>query len=185
MHVLNKGLVVASLLCAGFLSHHQDAKKEPAGMAVPEPTAEHKWLAEDAGKWKATGKYQVGPGVWVPISGVQTNTMQQGGLWQIIDFKDDAGQFSGHGVAGYDPGRKKFMSLWVDNASAEFAPAEGTLSADKKTLTSEFTKTDASGKKVKVTETFLRKDSKTTLMEMFDTVDGKPVKTLEITYTRM
>ena len=61
--------------------------------------------------------------------------MQQGGLWQIIDFKDDDGKFAGHGVAGYDPAKKKFVSVWVDNWAMALEPAEGTLSADKKTLT--------------------------------------------------
>ena len=66
------------------------------------------------------------------MNGVQTNTMQQGGLWQIIDFKDDTGGFVGHGVAGYDPMKKKFVSVWVDNMGTALSPAEGTLSADKK-----------------------------------------------------
>jgi hypothetical protein len=192
MHALIKCLVVTTVLAIAFFAFEaiQDAKQDakPAGGMPPgpEPTAEHKWLADGAGKWKATGKVFVGPGQEMPLSGVQTNTMQPGGLWQITDFKEDTGPFVGHGIAGYDPAKKKFVSVWVDSMGTELAPAEGTLSADKKTLTMEFMATGPTGEKEKMKETITRKDDKTSFFEMFKVgADGKQMKVLEITYTKM
>jgi len=121
------------------------------------------------------------------MNGVQTVTMQEGGLWQMIDFKADDGKFFGHGVAGYDPAKKKFVSVWVDNWTMSMDPAEGTLSADKKTLTLNFGMTDPkSGARMAMIETITRKDDKTTLLEMsMATPDEKTIKVLEITYTKM
>jgi hypothetical protein len=189
MNALIKCLAVVSLVGAGFVAHDftQDEKAkggQDAGM--PQPTEEHKWLAAGAGKWKATGKYMMGPENWVPINGVQTNTMQTGGFWQVIEFKDDTGQFAGNGLVGYDPLKKKFVSVWVDSMTTELPLSEGTLSADKKTMSMEFMRTDQkSGKKIKVTETVTRKDDKTTVLEMFDHESGSPVKVLEINYAKM
>jgi hypothetical protein len=184
MQSLIRCLVVASLVGAGFVARDviQD-EKDAGGMQAEPLTEEHKWLAEGAGKWKAAGKFNMG-GNWVPISGVQTNTMQAGGRWQLIEFKDDQG-FVGNGISGFDTGKKKFVSVWVDSMSSDFAPAEGTLSADKKTLTMNFTIT-REGKRIAVTETVTRKDKDTTVFEMMHAgPDGKSEKVLEITYTRM
>jgi hypothetical protein len=188
MSSLVKCLAIASILGAAFVCYDRTQDDKPmGGPPMPQPTEEHKWLAEGAGKWKATGKIMMGPTESMPMSGVQTNTMQQGGLWQLVEFKDDAGQFSGNGISGYDTVKKKFVSLWVDNMGSEFTPAEGTLSADKKTLTMKFQMTDKeSGKKIDVTETIVRKDPKTALFEMHHAgPDGKSMKVLEITYTKM
>ena len=192
MSSLCKCLAIASILGAAFVSYDRtqdDRKAQDAmgGPPMPQPTEEHKWLAEGAGTWKATGKIMMGPDQSMPMNGVQTNTMQQGGLWQIIDFKDDAGQFSGHGISGYDTIKKKFVSVWVDNWTTALEPAEGTLSADKKTLTLTFGMTDPqSGARTAMIETITRKDDKTTVLEMsMATPDEKTMKLLEITYTKM
>jgi hypothetical protein len=200
MHALIKGLVVATLIGAGFALHHhhgwlfgaqddkkQDAKKEFGGMAIPEPTAEHKWLADGVGTFKAVGKMMQEDGTWMQMTGVQTNAMQQGGLWQLTDYKDDKGMFVGHGITGYDPAKKKFVGVWVDSMGTALEPSEGTLSADKKTLTMTVGMTDPkSGKRITMTETVTRKDDKSALMEfMMPGPDGKPMKMMEITYTKM
>jgi hypothetical protein len=70
---------------------------------------------------------------------------------------------------------------------AELSPAEGTLSADKKTLTMKYQMTDPeSGKKIDVTETITRKDPTNVTLEMMHAgPDGKSMKVLEINYTKM
>jgi Protein of unknown function (DUF1579) len=201
MHGVIKALVVASLLAAGFAVHHhhdwffgtqdekkQDAKKQDAGgmPPPPQPTDEHKWLAEGAGKWKAVGKIHTGPDQTVPMEGIQTNTMQQGGLWQIIDYKENSGGFAGHGVSGYDTEKKKFVSVWVDSMTTQASIGEGTLSPDKKSLGLLFDMPGPDGKMMKVQETITRKDDKTTTLDMSSVgADGKLTKMLEITYTKM
>jgi Protein of unknown function (DUF1579) len=160
-------------------------KKEAGAMAMPEPTAEHKWLAEGSGKFKVTGTMHAPTGP-MPMNGIQTNTMQQGGLWQIVDFKTDDGKYTGHGVTGYDPAKKKFVGVWVDNWAMAFEPSEGTLSADKKTVTMTVGMTDEAGKRVTMTETITRKDDKSAHFEMTTPgPDGKPMKLIELDYTKM
>jgi hypothetical protein len=192
MHALIKGLVLVCALAGSmFWGRHlaQDDKKQDAKdgkMPAIALTPEHKWLAEGAGTWKATGKMMTGPGTFVPMNGVQTNTMQLGGLWQIQDYKDDKGGFAGHGIAGYDAVKKKFVAVWVDNLMGELSPAEGTLSDDKKTLTLTFSMSEPGGEKMTMTETVTRKDPKTELFELsMPGPDGKSVKVVEITYTKM
>jgi hypothetical protein len=187
MNALIKCLAIASLIGAGFVAYDQtqDAKDNMQDAAMPQPTEEHKWLAEGAGKWKAVGKIWM-EGQEMPISGIQTNTMQQGGFWQLIDFKSDDGNFAGNGVCGYDTIKKKFVSVWVDSMTPEFSPAEGTRSADKKTLTMQFTSTHPKHGPQKITETITRKDDKTVHFEMnVAGPDGKPQKIMDMTYTRM
>jgi hypothetical protein len=190
MNALIKCLAVATILTSGFVLFEkaQDAKggKQDA-MVMPTPDPEHKWLADGAGTWKATGKMYMSPTDAKPLNGTQTNTMQQGGLWQITDYKEADGSFVGHGITGYDPLKKKFVGVWVDPMTKELAMSEGTLSADKKTLTMEFTMTEpGSGTKMKMTETITRKDDKTVQFDMTTLgPDGKPMKVLEITYTKM
>jgi hypothetical protein len=193
MHSVFKGLIVLSVALGSWLFGHastpapqgekKQGDKKEAGMPAIELTAEHKWLAEDAGKWKAVGKMMSGPGTWTPINGVQTNTMQKGGLWQVQDF--DGGSFAGHGLAGYDAMKKKFVAVWVDNLMGEMDLAEGTLSADKKVLTLTFTN-NGMGQPTVMTEVITRKDANTTLFELsMPGEGGKPMKLVEITYTRM
>jgi ketosteroid isomerase-like protein len=186
-----KSLALALLISTGFVAYDapQDAKdkgRDPARMQGPPPTAEHKLIAESAGSWKCTGKLMMGAQP-IPLSGVQTNTMQPGGLWQVMDYKADDGSFVGHGIFGYDTNKKKFVSIWVDSMHAELSPAEGTRSADDKVLTMDLMTTDpGSGQKRKATQTITRKDDKTFTFEM--TVpgpDGKRMTMMEMTYSRM
>jgi hypothetical protein len=189
MHAVIKGLVAALLLGGGFAAgdFFQDEKKQDAqGMPSPEPSAEHKWLAEGEGTFKAEGKMMIGPDQWKPMKGTQTNVMQKGGLWQVMDYKEADGSFVGHGVNGWDPTKKKFVSIWVDSMSTEMSIGEGTLSADKKVLTMQFDMPMGDGKRMKVTETITRKDDKTVVLEMASPApDGTMVKFMEITYTKV
>jgi hypothetical protein len=191
MHALIKGLVFVCAIAGSVLwSRHaaQDDKKQDDKehkMPAVELTPEHKWLAEGAGTWKATGKMMSGPGTWIPMNGVQTNTMQLGGLWQIQDFKEEKGTFAGHGIAGYDAVKKKFVAVWVDNLIGELSPMEGTLSADKKTLTMTWPMM-MEGQKITATEILTRKDDKThTFQLQMPGPDGKPMTVVDITYTKM
>src|SRR6185503_15784133 len=98
--------VAALALTAGTVRAQEPTKPGP----------EYDVLKSQVGTWDATVEMSAMPGQPPSVSkGVETNTML-GGLWLITDFKSEmaGAAFLGHGVAGYDPGKKKYVSTWVD-----------------------------------------------------------------------
>ena len=123
------------------------------------------------------------------MNGVQTNTMQQGGLWQIIDFKATTGSFVGPRRHRLRPGEEEVRERLGRQLDHGARPAEGTLSADKKMLTMKFGMTGPTDarRRCDVTETVTRKDTRHCRLRDVACrgADGKPMKMLEITYTKM
>ncbi len=101
----------------------------PAQDAAPQPTAEHKMLAQEAGQWMGEMKMFInGPDadpVVMPCS--EKNVMMDTGLWLISEF--ESGPFKGHGQFGYDPEKKKFVGSWIDNQTSSLGIMEGTHDA--------------------------------------------------------
>lgn len=113
---------------AGFAtgkSFPQDAPMAQAGK-------EHKWLATHAGDYTA----KVG-GMMGESEGTNKIESVLGGLWIVTHFESSMmGQpFKGMEIMGYDPGKEKFVSVWVDSMSTTLSPMEGTYDAEAKTLT--------------------------------------------------
>lgn len=96
------------------------------------PGAEHAYLKKLEGTWDAVVK--VGP---QESKAVATYTMELGGFWLMSDFDGEfAGMpFKGHGIDGYDQGKKAFVSVWVDSTSSAPMVSEGNLDATGKVLT--------------------------------------------------
>ena len=154
-----------------------------------QPQKEHQWLEQLIGEWTFESECMGPDQQPMKHSGVD-RVRSLGGLWFLCEGEAEV---PGGGAAtnimtlGYDPAKKKFVSVWVDNMGMALEPAEGTLSADKKTLTMTFGATNPkTGKRMAIVETLTRKDDKTVLFEMNEvTPDEKTNKMLEITYTKM
>src|SRR5258708_12910506 len=137
------GLLTLGLLGLGAnIGGAQEAKQSeetkkaaPAMPPLPKPGPEHEVLKNDAGVWDATVE-MLGPGPPNVSKGVETNTML-GGLWLVTDFKSEmmSQPFQGHGVAGYDPARKKYVGTWVDSMSTGLQISETTYHASNKPIT--------------------------------------------------
>lgn len=67
--------------------------------------------------------------------GVATNRLV-GGRWLVSDQATDSG-FEGHGVYGWDPGARTFVSSWVDAMGAGIARGTGTWDPGAATMTYE------------------------------------------------
>jgi hypothetical protein len=69
--------------------------------------------------------------------GTETNTLGCGGLWLISDFKGKlmGMPYHGHGIQGWDPEKKKYVGVWVDNMTVRLDISEATYDAAAKTLT--------------------------------------------------
>ena len=156
---------------------------------MPKPGPEHELLKQSEGVWDTVSEFTEQPGAPTMTSkGVGTVTMGGGGFWAIGDFKGDfAGEpFHGHSVDGYDQGKKKYVSLWVDSMASYMAVFEGDYDKEKKLLTMTTETPDpVTGKLMKwkgVTH-FIDKDNHTWTGYM-PTPDGKEFASMKVTYKR-
>ncbi len=78
------------------------------------PGPQHKKLAELEGTWNLAIKSDGGDS-----KGKSVYKLECGGLWLTSDFQSDFGgvKFQGKGMDGYDPAKKKYVSVWVDSLS--------------------------------------------------------------------
>jgi hypothetical protein len=154
---------------------------------APQPGPEHAILAQDAGTWDATVEMTMAPGQPPTVSkGLETASML-GGMWLVTDFKSEMmGQaFTGRGVLGYDPAKKKYVGSWVDSMSTAINTNESSYDPATKTMTGWTEGPDMTGKVVKMRETTEWKDADTRVFTIWSTgPDGKEFPGLKITYTR-
>lgn len=185
--------LVAAAVSAQQASKPAEAKKpEPAPAAamppLPQPGPEHAILKNDEGTWDATVEMLMGPpGAPPSVSkGVETNTLV-GGMWLVTDFKSTMMNqpFQGHGVAGYDSNKKKYVSTWVDTMSTGLNIGESTYDPATKTMTGWMEGPDETGKMVKSRAVSEWKDPDTRIFTMYMTgPDGKEAPGFKITYRR-
>jgi len=119
--------IIGSLLFAFALAH-----VAALGQGAPTPGPEHEHLKKLEGTWNA--KIKMGD---TESPATATYKMECGGLWLTSDFRGefDGQKFQGRGVDGYDPEKKKYVSVWVDSMSTRPMLLEGTYDKEKKTMT--------------------------------------------------
>lgn len=115
-------LVIASVVVLAFST-------QAWSQELPKPGPEHEMLAKRVGDWEVSGAGE----------GKVTNKIMLGGLWLESTFKGNfAGmEFEGRGLDTYDPGKKKFISIWVDSMGTSPMILEGTYDSEKKVMTME------------------------------------------------
>jgi hypothetical protein len=150
--------------------------------APPQPGPEHEWLKGLEGTWEAIVKMGEDES-----RGTMVYKSELGGLWLVSDFQGEfAGQaFTGKGMDGYDPVRKKYIGIWCDSMSTSPVVSEGTYDKNAKVLTmwGEGPGPDGQPTKYKMTTQF--KDNDTMLWTMFGTgPDGKEGPMFTIAYKR-
>jgi len=184
------GLLALALTASALQSEKPAAKPSaPEGMPpIPQPGPEHAVLKNDEGTWDATVEMMMGPPGAPPTvsKGVETNTLV-GGMWLVTDFKSTMMDqpFQGHGIAGWDAGKKKYVSNWVDNMSTGFSLGESTYDPATKTMAGWMEGPDMTGKVSKMRSVVEYKDPETRVFSMYMTgPDGKEAQTMKITYKR-
>jgi len=117
----------------------KEGAPRPALLPVPAPpTPGHALLLRSAGTWSAQMSNRPLPGGGSSnAKGRETGTLCCDGNFLITDFLGDSKKepFAGHGILGYDPDRKKYLSAWVDSADATLTVREGDYDAATDTLT--------------------------------------------------
>ena len=152
----------------------------------------HKVMAMQDGVWDAdvtlTAPGQDGKVETSTSKAVETNRLVAG-KWLISEFKGEmfGTPFEGHGQAGYDAKKGKYVSTWVDSMSVRIDMLEGTFDAKAKTLTlNGETENPADGKPMKLRlETKFNDDDTRTFM-YYAQMDGQKdfAKFMEIKYTK-
>jgi hypothetical protein len=104
-----------------------------ASAQLPGPTPEHSKLKKRVGKWEFVLKDAQNQ----ESKGVSETTEECGGMWFVDDMKTKLGglPFQGKGLDGYDPAKKKYVTVWVDSFAHSPMFFEGQYDADGKVLT--------------------------------------------------
>jgi len=165
------------------------AKVDAAPAPTPvRPTAEHNGMTRMEGTWNATIEVSMGaPGTPPQVSkGTETDHLCCGGLWLVTEFKNDPGSrpYEGHGLTGYDPSRRKYVSTWVDSDLTSPMISEGAYDTAGGTLTMRGSMTSR-GKTMQWRSVQVWKDDDTRQVTMYMRgPDGKEAPGLKIAYTR-
>jgi hypothetical protein len=180
--------MLATLACPAAAQDKKDLPPSPGQVALPKPGPEHEILKNDAGVWDATIELTMQPGGEPEVSkGVETNTLLDGGLWLVQDFKGEfkGTPYHGHTVTGYDFQKKKYVGTWVDSMSPGLTAIEGTYDAKTRTLTSRVEGPCPEGRVMKMRSTQKWKDADTRVFTMFSPPDfGDEFAMMKITYKR-
>lgn len=136
---------------------------------MPKPGKEHEMLKKLEGTWDTTmtmmGKDE---------KGTTTYKMELGGFWlaSTMECKIEGFTFTGKGLDGYCPIKKKYVSIWTDSMGPSPVIMEGTYDADKKTLTTSGEGPSPEGKMTKYKCVTEHPDADTMKMSMY-IGDGK------------
>ena len=161
-------------------------KAVDAGMPKPTITAEHGMLKKLVGTWDANVTCNGPEG---PMNSKGTATYKAiGDTWVASDFtgKMMGMPFTGHGVEGFDPSKKKFISTWCDSMSTALMVMEGThdASTNSTTLTGECPD-PMTGKMVKHRMVTKMGDANSMTFHMYAPgPDGKEAEMMTIEYKR-
>ena len=165
------------------------AKSESAQAPQPvRPSAEHNGMTRLEGSWDASVEVSMGaPGTPPQVSkGTETDRLCCGGLWLVTEFRNSPGSraYEGHGLTGFDPSKKKYVSTWVDSDLTAPMISEGAYDATGETLTMRGSMTSR-GKTMQWRSVQAWKDDDTRQVTMYMRgPDGKEAPGLKIAYTR-
>lgn len=102
-------------------------------MPVPKPAPEHALLKKFVGTWDAAVAMPMFP----ESKGTMVWKLDLNGFWLSGRYTGNfAGQeFRGRDHFGYDPNKKKYITVWIDSFSPGMMRTESTYNAKTKTLT--------------------------------------------------
>jgi len=132
--MMTRNWIIAWAAClpiAGALGAQEDRK--PAYT----PTAQHQLLKQFDGEWEFKSKC-VMPGQEVQEGqGIESARQAFGGFWLECE---DRGmmmgkEFNGQGLIGFDPQKKKFIGVWIDNYTPFLGRFEGEADSSGKVFT--------------------------------------------------
>lgn len=99
---------------------------------MPKPGKEHELLKKMVGTWDTTMKVE-----GQDVKGTTVYKSDLGGFWVTSTLESEMfGQkFTGKGMDGYCPVKKKYLTIWTDSMGPSPVIMEGTYDAETKTIT--------------------------------------------------
>lgn len=174
---------------APAMSPEQQAAME-AWQKAAVPGAPHKQLAEHfVGTWEAKQSFWMDPSA-PPMSetGTATSTAELGGRQIRMDF---TGQMMGapfHGInyTGYDNVARHYTSTWIDDMSTGTYMTTGQYDPESRTytFTGQWPDPLQGGDMLQVRQTVRIVDADHHVMEMYETHEGKEMRTMLIEFSR-
>lgn len=158
----------------------------------PEAMPEHKIIMEEVGSWDAVVKTwvnaqgQADPNAEPTVAKAKEVNRAVGQFWVVSDFSGSFGgmDFKGHAITGFDPSKKKFVGTWIDSFTPSPMTMTGAYDEKTKTMTYQTTGIGMEGTEVKGKMTVVYKGKNSRVMTSYEMQAGKPIKMMEITYTR-
>lgn len=189
------GLVMLAARARSDEQHKHAPEMSPEQKAMMEacikagtPGAEHERFKARVGKWKAECKTWMGTEEPSVSSGSSTFELFFEGryLHQTYAGEWDGIPFEGRGVSGYDNIKKKYFGAWIDSMSTALTVLEGDYDPATKTTTMSGPGLMPDGSPYTMRTVDREVNPNTFVFEMYmPGPDGKEVKNMEITYTRM
>ena len=179
-------LLILGLVCLLGFSMSAQSDEEKAWMSYMTPGEPHKMLAEEAGKWDCEMKFWMSPGAPAQTYKVTADIeMILGGRYQVSDYKGMVMgmPFEGKGTVAYDNAEKIYVSTWIDNMGTGLMVMKGKKEGNVIHFSGEGID-PVSGERIKMREVYTIVDKNTRKLEMFNIVDGKEFKTMEIIMKR-
>jgi hypothetical protein len=178
-------LIAVLFYSVSAFAQNDDMKKWQEYMT---PGKEHQAFAKLNGDWVYTAKMWMDPAAEPqPFNGTAVFEMLLGGRYSQMKVKGDmmGMEFNGIGVTAYDNGKKVYISTWIDNFGTGLMYMEGKYDeATKKIVFLGKGYDPMSGKDMEMKETIKIVDDNNCEIEMFNVVDGKEFKSMEMKYTR-
>jgi hypothetical protein len=188
MKIINQllSLALASSCSVCVYAQNQDDMK--AAMAYMTPGEVHQMMAKSAGNWTSASTMWAQAGAQPMNSVYETkNEMILGGRYlKGTNSGMMMGMpFEGISVTGYDNAKKVFVSSWIDNFGTGMIYMEGTWDNDTKSIHYTGKIVDPlSGKDAPMREVLRFVDENTQIMELYNTMNGKEFKFMEVKSTR-
>jgi len=130
----------------------------------------------------------------IETNGVVVRQPIMGGRYFLADFdvemlpgakgKLEKVNFKGKSIEGYDNVKKKFISIWIDNASTGPTIFEGSYDPASRTFTYAGETEPKPGQKTIVREVIKVIDNDHYNLDWYEEHGGHEIKTIEIRYTR-
>jgi hypothetical protein len=159
-------------------------EEDKAWMEYATPGSMHQWMAKNNGTWEADISMWMNPdSPAVKSKGTAVYKTIMGGRYQEgIHTGNMMGMpFEGKSITAYDNAKKVWLSSWIDNMGTGIMNMEGTYDEKTKTMTSKGKMTDpTTGKDCDVREIITYIDDNTQKMEMYCTMKGKEMKSMEM-----
>ena len=187
MYVPGSGTTEAAAIVIAYHRRAEGAPPAPLGPSPSPPSPGHAVVLRDVGAWSAQVENHLPAGGPPSSKGTETRTVCCGGNFVITDFVGGSKKepYAFHGILGFDPERKKYVSARVDTADRSLEVREGDYDAAGDTLTFHYDGPDGHGGTTHLHEVDQWKGTDQRTVTVFvPGADGRDAAGLSIAYRR-